>query len=203
MRRLLLVLAAGALAAAVALGLALIARRSPTEPRVTAAPAPTRERISAPPPPGSPPSAALQPDLAASRPAPSAVPNATPSPPGASRADAELVALEERALRRIDVIPLLEASGVDMSALRQRADADDVMRRVAADELLTRKYMRLYFSLHAFSPGVPRDVALHDARVVAEQAVAELDPAERARQLALELAEPESPPPEPGYSVSP
>src|SRR5262249_62374088 len=67
--------------------------------------------------------------------APTAVVRAAPRP-GASEAEIELIALEEAALRRIDVVPVLEAAGVDVHALKARADAADILRHVAADELM-------------------------------------------------------------------
>ena len=119
-----------------------------------------------------------------------------------SRADAELIALEDKALRRIDVVALLDAAGIDPRELQRRPDADDVLRHLAGDELLVRLYMRLQFGLRVYPPDQPREAALRDARAKAEDVVAGLSAAERARYLADALAVPEGPPPEPLYPAT-
>jgi len=133
------------------------------------------------------PAPALSPGLALDRRVerPSAAAQVAPS--AASPADVKLVALEEEALRRIDVVPVLEAAGVDVHALRARPDAADILRHVAADELLTRAYMREYFSTVIYPHGYPTDTALRDARNHAETMIAQLNTEARVESLEHDL----------------
>ncbi len=200
MRRLRIALAAGALVIAGALAAAWIAR-APQDRAPSPVPAPESQN-----------GGAREPAKKAEAPAPfqSAPESATPprspiaAPRGGadSRADAELIALEDNALRRIDVVALLDAAGIDPRELQRRPDADDVLRHLAGDELLVRLYMRLQFGLRVYPPDQPREAALRDARAKAEDVVAGLSAAERARYLADALAVPEGPPPEPLYPAT-
>jgi hypothetical protein len=105
----------------------------------------------------------------------------------ASRTEAELVALEDQALRRVDVLPLLEAAGIDVAALRARPDAEDILRHVAGDEVLTRARMRDFFSTTVYPYGYPVDHALREARTAAESTVAQLSGQARVESLAADL----------------
>src|SRR5258706_1970925 len=134
--------------------------------------------------------------------APPRPPFARPGGGADARADAELIALEDKALRRIDVVALLDAAGIDPRELQRRADADDLLRHLAGDELLVRLYMRLQFALRVYPPDQPREAALRDARAKAEEVVAGLGAAERASHLADALASPEGPAPEPVYPAT-
>lgn len=195
MRRLRLGLATGALLGAAALALVFLVTRPP--PSLPLGAVPAKERAPEPSPEAQP--TPPEPQRVETPKSLAVAPSARPTAPAASRADAELIALEERALRRVDVVALLEASGVDVRALRQRADADDVLRRLAADELLTQMFMRGLFALKVYPPDVPREAALREARARAEEIVAGLTSANRAEQLARELEQPPKPPPEPTY----
>ncbi|MFI5317589.1 MAG: hypothetical protein ACHQ6T_17945, partial [Myxococcota bacterium] len=157
-----LALGACALVAAGALAIALVAGpepRSRDAPSHAAVPAPIRaaavnvERVRA-----SAPPAEAGPETRVTGRA-SAARGATRS---ASQTEIELAALESEALRQIDVIPLLEAAGVDVARLRARPDADEVMRHVAADELLTRQLMRDQLASSIYPYGYPRDQAIYD-----------------------------------------
>jgi hypothetical protein len=204
MRRLRLAFAAGALLAVAAFGLLLRGREPVSPRRVTSLPTAERAPEPLPVPAEAPTAAAPEPRSAPEEPRVAPVAPLPGSPPAARdtpRASAEIAALEERALRRIDVVPLLESSGVDVAALRRRPDADEVMRHVAGDELLTRMYMRQMFSVAVYPPEVPRETALANARSVAEDLVSRLGADERAGLLAHELAQPEAPPPEPVFSA--
>lgn len=142
----------------------------------------------------------------ASVPAPVAAPArsalaARPAPerPAPSRVEAELIALEERARRRIDVIPILEAAGIDVRALQARPDADDVMRKVAADEVLTRGFMRDTFESTIYPYGLPADQVARDARGSAVSAMAALTLEDRIATLERELDRPNNDEPEPRF----
>jgi hypothetical protein len=196
MRRLRLAFAAGALLAVAAFGLLLRGREPVSPRRVTSLPTAERAPEPLPVPAEAPTAAAPEPRSAPEEPRVAPVAPLPGSPPAARdtpRASAEIAALEERALRRIDVVPLLESSGVDVAALRRRPDADEVMRHVAGDELM--------FSVAVYPPEVPRETALANARSVAEDLVSRLGADERAGLLAHELAQPEAPPPEPVFSA--
>jgi hypothetical protein len=147
------------------------------------------------------------PDLQAAPPGIPPRANAEPSSPprgdAASREDVELIALEEAALRRIDVVAVVEAAGIDPRELQRRPDADDVLRHLAGDELLARLYMRLQFGLRVYPADQPRAEVIRDARAKAEELVAALSPEQRAKQLANALAYPEGPPPEPRFAAQP
>lgn len=191
MRRLRVLFAAGALVTLGALAVSWCARA----PR-SAAPAP------APSPSGVAPE--VKPNLPA--PAPPVTPAPEPKPPPAaapSRADAQLIALEDKALRRIDVVALLEQHGIDPRELGRRPDADDLLRHLAADELLTRLLMRQIFALRVYPTDYPREAALSEARTAAETAVADMSPGDRVKYLTDELASPDAPPPEPRYALTP
>jgi hypothetical protein len=196
MRRLRLAFAAGALMSAGALAVLWLARAPESRPPASL-PSPNGVAPEAAPPP--------QPEA----PAPIAPPRANAPPPSpapaaaASRADADLIALEEKALRRLDVVALLEAAGIDPRELQRRPDADDVLRHLAGDELLARVYMRLMSGFGGYTQEPPRGEALREARANAEEVIARLSPAERAKYLATALAKPEGPLFEPHYSSHP
>jgi len=104
-----------------------------------------------------------------------------------SQTDIELIALEEQAQRRIDVVPLLEGAGIDLKTLQERPDGQDVLRHIAADELLTRGYMREYFSTVTYPHGYPIESAERDARAHAESMIAQLVGNARVESLEQEL----------------
>ncbi|HTO69273.1 MAG TPA: hypothetical protein VMR31_05375 [Myxococcota bacterium] len=180
------VLAALALAALAVVGRSLRVRHAPPAPAV-ALPAAAPEALAVPAPSSSEPASAPAPvgPVAA---APRRVPIAEPA--DATRSETELRALEDQALRRIDVGPLLENAGIDVAKLRARPDGDDVLRHVAGDELLVRAFMRDLLSLTVYPYGYPEDRALADARSGAEKAVAKLSPEDRANTLARALEGP-------------
>jgi hypothetical protein len=122
-------------------------------------------------------------------------PNSTGSAP--SRAETELIALEEEALRRIDVTPVLEDAGVDVSALKRRPDAAEILRHVAGDEVLARGYMRRHFGAQVYPYGYPVEQAVRDARLAAENQVAQLNTRARIESLTEELDRDEVGIPEP------
>jgi hypothetical protein len=192
-------LGAGALLAAGALALALGGRAQPPRAgaaREVAAPAPVRAAAvdAAPPQAGDPGAGSRsEPRVTGGVPAPR-----SPSD-SASRGEVDLVALEDEALRQIDVIPLLEAAGVDVARLRARPDAGDVLRHVAADELLTRAFMRELLSTTVYPYGYPRDTAMYDARSAADRMMAALSPEARAEALGRALADGSSELPEPTF----
>jgi len=159
-------------------------RRESAVPSVQALPAPPPAFVPAPV--AAPPRSAL-----AARPA--------PERPAPSRVEAELIALEERARRRIDVIPILEAAGIDVRALQARPDADDVMRKVAADEVLTRGFMRDTFESTIYPYGLPADQVARDARGSAVSAMAALTLEDRIATLERELDRPNNDEPEPRF----
>ncbi|HTO05713.1 MAG TPA: hypothetical protein VMR86_01545 [Myxococcota bacterium] len=141
------------------------------------------------------------------RPAAAAVvepPAVAPPPPnsasrtyGASPAEIQLIGLEEEALRRIDVEAVLEAAGVDVHALKARPDAAEILRHVAADELMTRSYMRDYFNDTTFPYGYPTENATRDARAHAEGMIAQLTVEGRVESLTHDLESDDVEMPEP------
>ena len=185
MRRIALPLAVGALIAAGVLAFAL-------SPREIAAPPAGARGAKSDPAPG--------PDVRAMRPpAPTVAiavtlpPAAAPAPPAPSSGQRpagnnDLLALEDQALRRIDVAPVLESSGVDVRALAARPDGEDVLRHAAADELLTRALMRDLFSLTVYPYGYPEEHAQAEARDIAQGIIAKLSLEERANMLQRALA---------------
>jgi hypothetical protein len=181
-------LGAGALVAvaAVAVTRILWSDRQP-EPVVTAAvTAPARVPL-----------VTVEPGISARQPVRAAPHPRSKNGAGPSQAELELIRLEEEALRRIDVVPVLEAAGVDVKALRARLDAAEVMRHAAADEVLTRGYMRDYFASQSYPYGYPVERAMHDARASAEAQVAELDISARVLSLGKELENDTNDVPEP------
>ena len=132
----------------------------------------------------------------AARPAPA--PAAAPAPPSAPRlqppadpealrVESELVALEEEALRRLDVVPILEEAGIDVRQLRARPDGEAVMRHVAGDEVLLRATEREMFSTTIYPAGYSKEQAVNDVRETALRMVSALTPEGRAAALASEL----------------
>jgi hypothetical protein len=108
---------------------------------------------------------------------------------GPSRVDVELAALEDQALREVDAVSLLRDAGIDVDKLRKRPDADDFLRHVAADELLTRAFMRDLLSTTIYPYGYSRDQAMYDARVAADRLMAALSPEARAEALSRAVAD--------------
>jgi hypothetical protein len=184
--------AAGALVTLGALGAVLLARTPGPEAPPSPAPTPTSVASEAPSPPPR--------EAESLAPAPPAKAGPEPAEP---RADAALVALEDQALRRIDVVAVLEREGIDSRELRARPDGEDLVRHLAADELLTLLFMRQLFSQRVYPPDYPRAAALAECRAVAEGVVAELTPEDRVKYLAAELALPAAPPPSPVYVPTP
>ena len=179
MRRIVLPLAAGALVAAAALAFEL----SPARAIPPRAPSATPSALQpAPPVPAPAVAAALQQASAA----PSAALALQPREHRSGNND--LLALEDQALRRIDIAPVLESAGVDVHALAARPDGEDVLRHAAADELLTRAFMRDLFSFTVYPYGYPEDHAQAEARAVAQQIIAKLSPEDRASTLQRALA---------------
>ena len=176
------VLGALALAALAVVGRSLRVRHAQPLPAAAEAPRPAAPAPLAAPSPA-PPSVPAAPVAAAPRSAPGSDSDAT-------RSETELRALEDQALRRIDVTPLLESAGIDVAKLRARPDGEDVLRHVAGDELLVRAFMRDLLSLTVYPYGYPEDRALADARSGAEKAVAKLSPEDRANTLARALQGP-------------
>ena len=127
--------------------------------------------------------------------------NASPAKPDndASREENDLRALEEEALRQIDVVPLLRAAGVDIDRLQARPDANDVLRHVAADELMTRSMMHGLLTSTIYPYGYPRDRALNDARDAANRMVAALSQEARIDLLQSALVDGSSAEPEPTF----
>jgi hypothetical protein len=199
MRRLRLAFAAGALVTAGALFSVWLARAP--QRSVSATPATPSPIGVVPEPPGA--ELPVTPSAPPHEPAANAPPAAKTPPDHAPRPDATLAALEERALRRVDVAAVLESAGVDRRALERRPDADDFVRRLAADELLIQRFMRQLFTQQVYEPSYPRDAALGQARSAAKEVLEGMTPAERIRQLEEELARPPAPAPEPTYSAKP
>jgi hypothetical protein len=159
------------------------ARRTPVA--VSAAPLPSSTAL-----------AALAASSPTALPAKRVAPNAAAD---ASREENELRGLEEEALRQIDVIPLLRAAGLDIDRLDARPDANDVLRHVAADELMTRSMMHDLLSSTIYPYGYPRDRALNDARDAANRMVAALSPEARIELLQTALVDGSSAEPEPTF----
>jgi len=111
----------------------------------------------------------------------------------------DLRALEDAALQQIDVGPLLRAAGIDAAALQARPDGNDILRHVAADELLTRSMMRDLFAGTIYPYGYPRDRALDDARSAANRMVAALSVEARIQLLETALRDGSSAEPEPSF----
>jgi type IV secretory pathway VirB10-like protein len=182
---------AGALALAGAVAFALLETRvrdaaNAPPPSVSAAkPAPAltpgaTDDVAAPAAPAPP---APQPPVA--KPAPVAEARASDAPRAAS---SDLLALEDQALRRIDIGPILASEGMDARELAARQGGEDVMRHMAGDELLTRAFMRDLFSTTVYPYGYPQDHAQSEARTVAAKIVAGLSPEDRASTLQRALA---------------
>jgi hypothetical protein len=113
-----------------------------------------------------------------------------------TRLDGDLRALEDQALRQIDVVAILGAAGIDADALEARPDGDDVLRHIAADELLTRSVMRDMLTNTIYPYGYPREQALADARAAADRMIAAMSPEARAALLETALADGSSAEPE-------
>jgi hypothetical protein len=116
-----------------------------------------------------------------------------------SRVEVDLLQLEDRALRRIDVSELLAAAGIDESELRRRSDGQDILRHLAGDELLVREVMRDLFSDAVYPAGFPRDEALREARSSAEGRIAALSVEARAESLASAVERDDVSAPEPNF----
>jgi hypothetical protein len=116
---------------------------------------------------------------------------------GETRADTDLRALEDQALRQIDVMPLLRAAGIDATALEARSDGNDMLRHIAADELMTRSIMHDLLRNTIYPYGYPREQALADARATADRMVAAMIPEARVGLLEEALADGSSAEPEP------
>jgi len=155
--------------------------RGPLVPVIAAVPAPPSTSSSA---------AAPVPPVARE----SARPSEDPSPE-----ENELRALEDEALRQIDVVPILRAAGIDVQALQARPDGNDLMRHVAADELLTRSMMRDRFANTIYPHGYPRDQIMDDARGMSNRMVAALSREARIALLQTALADGSSAEPEPTF----
>jgi hypothetical protein len=117
----------------------------------------------------------------------------------ATRTENDLRALEDQALRQIDVVPILRAAGIDGDALEARPDGNDLLRHIAADELLTRSVMRDMLTNTIYPYGYPREQALADARAAADRMIAALNPEARATLLETALADGSSADPEPTF----
>jgi hypothetical protein len=139
-------------------------------------------------------------DLAApAKSAPIAPSAPAPAPEAATREQNDLRALEDQALRQIDVAPILRAAGIDGAALAARPDGNDTLRHIAADELLTRSIMRDLLSNTIYPYGYPREQALADARAAADRMMAAMIPEARADLLEQALADGSSAEPEPAF----
>jgi hypothetical protein len=114
-----------------------------------------------------------------------------------TRTENDLRALEDQALRQIDVMPLLRNAGIDPAALEARSDGNDILRHVAADELMTRSIMHDLLRNTVYPYGYPREQALADARATADRMVAAMIPEARADLLEEALGDGSSAEPEP------
>jgi len=183
MRRIALPLVVGALICTGVLAFALSPREvaAPSAGAGGSAPAPGAEVRPVRPP---------APTVATAVTSPPAVAAGPPAPPPGQRpaGNNDLLALEDQALRRIDVAPVLERAGVDVRALAARPDGEDVLRHAAADELLTRALMRDLFSLTVYPYGYPEDHAQAEARDIAQGIIAKLSAEDRANMLQRALA---------------
>jgi len=183
MRRILI--AAGALITAGAIAFALARPEPKGHPTAPPSVASTAGRTEEPKPAVS--TAAARPAAPTAAPPAASAAAAVPSESGSTPSN-DLLALEDQALRRIDIAPVLESSGVDLGALTEQADGEDVLRHAAADELLTRAFMRDLFSLTVYPTGYPEAHALSEARDVAQGIIATLSPVARANALQRALA---------------
>ncbi|HXZ84593.1 MAG TPA: hypothetical protein VEI82_03790 [Myxococcota bacterium] len=117
----------------------------------------------------------------------------------ASPEENELRALEDQALRQIDPIPLLRTAGIDVQGLEARPDGNDILRHVAADELLTRSIMRDRLASSIYPYGYPRERVLEDTRAIANRMVAALSREARIALLETALVDGSSAEPEPVF----
>ncbi|HTO52209.1 MAG TPA: hypothetical protein VMR50_02400 [Myxococcota bacterium] len=122
-----------------------------------------------------------------------------PRQQGETPAQNDLRALEDQALRQIDVMPILRAAGIDAAALEARSDGNDLLRHIAADELMTRSIMHDLLRNTIYPYGYSRDQALADARAAADRMVAAMIPEARADLLEQALTDGSSSEPEPTF----
>ncbi|HTO69272.1 MAG TPA: hypothetical protein VMR31_05370 [Myxococcota bacterium] len=182
-----------ALVVALAGGAVLVRMESPSEPAPAASIRVSHAREAEPTPNG-----VGEAPVAAER-GPAAAASVAPARPDATRAQTDLRALEDQALRQIDVVPILRAAGLDPTALEARPDGNDVLRHVAADELITRSIMHGILSGTIYPYGYPRAQALADARAAADRMMAAMTPEARVDELERALVDGSSAEPEPQF----